>query len=76
MYALVNNRQQVGQTELINTFKNWDYIPFDMKLSVLNTLFTEEDIDFSTHPFGVSKKREKPATKIIQFRQIKPVDSE
>lgn len=72
MYSLLNKRDLVGQTEMINTFKNWQYIPFDIKLATLDTLFTEEDIDYSKHPFGVSKKQAKqektPPQKIIQFK--------
>ena len=68
-YALVNNKEQVGQSEIINTFKNWDYLPFNIKLSVLDTLFAEENIDFANHPFGISKKKkEKPYQKIIEFK--------
>lgn len=69
MYALINNKEQVGPTEIINTFKNWDYLPFNVELSVLDTLFTEENIDFANHPFGISKKsKEKSYQKIIEFK--------
>lgn len=77
MYALVNNKDVVDQDVVINSFKNWEYIPFQTKLSVLDTLFTEEDIDFSKHPFKISqKKKEKPIQKIIEFRPRKQIESE
>lgn len=67
-YALVNGRQEVGRVEMLNTFKNWNYIPFDMKLAVLDTIFEEQGIEQNEHPFGISEKRPKPAfQKIIQF---------
>lgn len=77
MYALVNNKDIVDQDVVINSFKTWEYIPFQTKLSVLDTLFTEEDIDFSKHPFKISqKKKEKPIQKIIEFKPRKQIESE
>ena len=77
MYALVNNKDIVDQDVVINSFKTWEYIPFQTKLSVLDTLFTEEDIDFSKHPFKITKrKKEKPSQKIIEFKPKKVVESE
>ena len=77
MYALVNNKDIVDQDTVINSFKTWEYIPFQTKLSVLDTLFTEEDIDFSKHPFKITKrKKEKPSQKIIEFKPKKVIESE
>lgn len=68
-YALVNNRDQVGKTELLNTFKTWTYMPFNMSLSVLETLFEEQNIDYKEHPFGIKKKKtqNKQYKKVIEF---------
>ena len=77
MYALVNNKDIVDQDVVINSFKTWEYIPFQTKLSVLDTLFTEEDIDFSKHPFKITKKKqEKPSQKIIEFKPKRKIESE
>ena len=77
MYALVNNKDIVDQDTVINSFKTWEYIPFQTKLSVLDTLFTEEDIDFSKHPFKITKrKKEKPSQKIIEFKPKGKIESE
>lgn len=68
-YALVNNRQEVGQRELLSTFKNWHYMPFSMQDEVLTKLFEEDGIDYSLHPYRVRKD---PAyTKRAQIIQIK-----
>ncbi len=69
VYALVNNREAVGKTELLNTFKTWTYMPFQMSLSVLETLFEEQNIDYKEHPFGIKKKRTTPKQyqKVIKF---------
>ena len=68
-YALVNNRREVGQKEILSTFKNWDYLPFEIMLDGLNEVYEREHLDYSTHPFNVSKSRcKKPYQKIIPFK--------
>lgn len=68
-YAVVNNKKEVGKTEMINTFKNWDYIPFDMKLAVLDKIFENEEIDYKEHPFKHTKTKSKNRNeKIIVFK--------
>ncbi len=69
-YAFVNNRQEVGRREILNTFKNWEYLPFDIVLSALDVLFVQEGIAYSEHPFNLSKPRDKKTyQKIIPFKQ-------
>ena len=51
--------------EMINAFKNWDYIPFNLQLDILDDLFEQENIPYEEHPYGVKKKRNK--TKIIKI---------
>ena len=71
-YALINNKQQVGQEEMIRTFKYWEYLPFNLRLDILDDLFTQENIDYSNHPFQISHPRKQPTyQKIIPFRAIK-----
>lgn len=64
-YAVVNNREMVSYKEMINAFKNWDYIPFNLQLDILDDLFEQENIPYEEHPYGVKKKRNK--AKIIQI---------
>ena len=65
-YALVNNKKEVGYKELLNTFKNWRFLSFQMKLKVLDDIFEQENFDYKDHPFEV-KKSKKPHQKIIEF---------
>ena len=65
-YALVNNKKEVGYKELLNTFKNWRFLSFQMKLKVLDDIFEQESFDYKDHPFEV-KKSKKPHQKIIEF---------
>lgn len=64
-YAVVNDREMVSYKEMINAFKNWDYIPFNLQLDILDDLFEQENIPYEEHPYGVKKKRNK--IKIIQI---------
>ena len=67
-YAVLNNKKEVGQTELLNTFKNWNYLPFEMKLDTINTIFDENEISYDEHPLGIKKSKDKkPTQKIITF---------
>ena len=64
-YAVVNDREMVSYKEMINAFKNWDYIPFNLQLDILDDIFEQENIPYEEHPYGIKKKRNK--TKIIQI---------
>ena len=65
-YAVVNEREMVGYKEMINAFKNWDYIPFNLQLEILDDLFEQENIPYEEHPYGVKKSR-KNGPKIIKL---------
>lgn len=72
-YALANNRKEVGKKELINVFKYWDYVPLEVKLDVLDDIFLQEEIDYSEHPYKISKPRgRKQYQKIISFPNTTP----
>lgn len=80
-YALVNNRSEVGQREILSSFKNWRYIPFTMQDKILTKLFEEDEIDYSLHPY---RERRDPkvtkSAKIIKlsdhfFRKNKTTDN-
>lgn len=67
-YAVVNNKGQVSRQEQLNAFKEWNWMPFDIRLQVLDTLYQEQDLDSTTHPFGIRQKpKEKVVRKIIPF---------
>ena len=60
-YALVNNRSEVGQREILSSFKNWRYVPFTMQDKILTKLFEEDEIDYSLHPYR--ERKDPKATK-------------
>ena len=65
-YAVVNNREMVGYKEMINCFKGWNYIPFNLQLDILDDLFEQEGISYNEHPYDIKKKRNNKE-KIIQI---------
>ena len=65
-YAIVNNREMVGYKEMLNCFKGWNYIPFNLQLDILDDLFEQEGIPYEEHPYDIKKKRNNKA-KIIQL---------
>ena len=65
-YAVVNEREMVGYKEMINAFKNWNYIPFNLQLEILDDLFEQEEISYEEHPYGL-KKPKKTKPKIIRL---------
>ena len=65
-YTVVNNREMVGYKEMINCFKGWNYIPFNLQLDILDDLFEQEGIPYEEHPYDIKKKRNNKA-KIIQI---------
>ncbi len=68
IYATVNNRHEVGRQELLNTFKNWTYLPFELRLDILDEYMVENHIDYSHHPFQISGPRKKaPFQKVITY---------
>ena len=69
-YALVNNRSEVGQREILSSFKNWRYIPFTMQDKILTKLFEEDEIDYSLHPYR--ERRDPKVTKSAKI--IKLID--
>ena len=69
-YAVVNEREMVGYKEMINAFKNWDYIPFNLQLEILDDLFEQEEISYEEHPYGLKKpKKNKPKIIRIEFNR-------
>ena len=68
VYASTNGHQKVGIEEYIRTFKNWDYLPFFLKLKVIDEVLDDNNLDYSYNPFDLKKPRPvKTFQKIIPF---------
>ena len=53
---------------MIATFKNWRYLPFNLKLKVLDDIFEQEQISYDEHPFKISGTKKQPQ-KVIEFKK-------
>lgn len=51
---------------MLNAFKNWRYIPFNLQLDILDDIFEQENLSYEDHPYKISKKR-KNKEKIIRI---------
>lgn len=69
IYALVNDKNEVGATEIMNSIKNWtQYLNFNEKANVFNAI--NEETSCSYHPYHKSKNKTytKARGNIIEFR--------
>lgn len=71
IYALVNNREEVGQREMLATFKNWTYLPFAVQDKVLTQLFEEDGIDYSLHPYRLRRDPAQDKSKVVKISDFK-----
>lgn len=65
-YAMVNKREKVGKEEIINAFKAWTYVPFDIQMDVLDDIFLLEELDYDMHPYG-KRQASKPKENIFKI---------
>lgn len=66
-YAVANNVSEVTSDVAVSVFGEWDYIPFDLKLRILDEIFETEKIDYCYHPYRDKKPKNK---KIYQKKMI------
>lgn len=69
IYALVNSKTVVDQEVILNTFKNCKYLPFYLKLDVIDEIMLNNNIDYSKHPLKLKRPRTKALRKIIEFKK-------
>ncbi len=68
LYCLLNGKKECGLYEIVNVFKNWNMLPFNLKLSIVNRIFDKYNLEMEHHPFGVKNtSRHDVNKKIIVF---------
>ena len=73
VYAVLNDKELVTADTMFKAFTNWDYLPFALKLAVLDEIFESENFDYSFHPYRDKKPDESRAAyqkKIIPFKPL------
>lgn len=64
IYALINEKDQVGPVEILNSIKNWtQYLSLPDKINIFDTVCRETDCTY--HPYH--KKEDKERGKILIF---------
>lgn len=69
-YAMVNHRKAITKVEIINTFKNWDYLSLETRVAIVDAIFAKFDLDPELYPFYKTKKIS-PRNNVIKFSDIK-----
>ena len=67
----INGFCNLDEPHIISAFKHWNYVPFSLKLEMLDSIFEEENLSYELHPFRIKEPENKPQTtktKIISFR--------
>lgn len=65
IYLLVNNKNSVDIKEILSTFKEWDYVPINMKINMIDEIFANKKLDYSINPYRSKEKEE--VQKILKF---------
>lgn len=65
IYSLVNDKENPNIKEILNTFKDWDYVPLDVKLDMIDEIFANKELDYSINPYRTKEKE--PVEKILKF---------
>lgn len=69
-YAVFNNKEEISYKELIKTFKEWTYIPYELRCYIVEHLINKLEMNEEEYPLNIKKGTPKKA-KIIQFKPVK-----
>lgn len=50
-YSIMNHKAQVSYQEMLNVFKEWEYIPFSLRLEIVSTVIEKLNL-VENNPFG------------------------
>lgn len=65
-YAVMNQKAEVDYQSMLATFKDWDYLPYMIKLKMASEIITELNLKDVKHPY-LQKAKPTQKTKIIKF---------
>lgn len=69
-YAVLNKKKMISYQELLNTFKEWDYIAYDLRCVIAERLINKFNMSEEDYPLNI-KKSSYSKRKIIDFNQFK-----
>lgn len=70
-YAVEEEIPKVTSDVVLASFAEWDGLPFDLKLRILDDLFEQEKLDYSSHPYRDKKPEKKTYQKKIILFKVK-----
>lgn len=65
-YAIMNQKAVVDYQSMLATFKDWDYLPYKIKLDMATTIITDLNLKDIKHPY-LQKVKPKEKVKIYHF---------
>lgn len=65
-YAVMNQKAVVDYQSILATFKDWDYLPYKIKLEMATEIIRELDLKDIKHPY-LQKMKPKEKKKIVKF---------
>lgn len=68
-YGIMNHKNEIGQKELLATFREWNYLPFELRATIASDIIEKQALEANLHPFYKTKPKEK--TKVIPISSIK-----
>lgn len=69
-YATLNKKSRISYQELLNTFKDWDYISYDLRCTIAEYLINKLEMSKEDYPLNI-KKSSYSKRKIIDINQFK-----
>lgn len=69
-YAVLNKKETIDYNVLLNTFKDWEYLPYNIRCEIASYLIDELKISKTAYPLNI-KKTSKEYKKILEFNNYK-----
>lgn len=69
-YAVLNKKSRVSYQELLNTFKEWNYITYDLRCVIAEKIINKFNMSEEDYPLNI-KKSSYSKRKIIDINQFK-----
>ena len=68
-YAIMNHQTKIGPREMLNTLKDWEKLPFQLRNNITTDVIEKMGLERQNHPFYHNSTKTK--AKIISFNRLK-----
>lgn len=66
-YAVINDKTAVGVKQMLHTFKDWEYIPWNLRCTIVTDVIDNMNLDVVTPLY---RKEGKKKSKVISFNKV------